>query len=106
MWVRKTVFIPAAADPKAVTPLLNAAAARRTTPGPKSTRYGVPLTTMAVAGPERAGSGRGVPVPSMTICDVGVGSGDDGWILRTRQSSRILEVLITPCHRSAADVSR
>src|SRR6266853_6214022 len=42
-------------------------------PGPKSTRYGVPLTTIAVAGPERSGSGRGVPVPSMTICVVGVG---------------------------------
>src|SRR5438552_11786891 len=52
--------------PKAVTPFRCAAAARRLTPGPKSTRYGVPLTTMAVAGPERSGSGSGVPVPSMT----------------------------------------
>src|SRR5688572_18664823 len=31
-------------------------------------RYGVSLTTMAVAGPERSGSGFGVPVPSKTIC--------------------------------------
>src|SRR5437867_2937821 len=51
--------------PKAVTPFRCAAAARRMTPGPKSTRYGVPLTTMAVRGPERSGPGSGVPVPSM-----------------------------------------
>src|SRR5256885_309998 len=47
-------------------PFSYAAVARRTTPGPKSMRYGVSLTTMAVAGPARFGSGRGVPVPSMT----------------------------------------
>src|SRR5688572_10508169 len=49
------------------TPFCEAAAIRRTTPGPKSTRYGVPLTTIAVAGPERSGSGLGVPVPSRTM---------------------------------------
>src|SRR5687767_9906015 len=43
-----------------------AAAILRTTPGPKSMRYGVPSTTIAVAGPERSGSGLGVPVPSRT----------------------------------------
>src|SRR4029453_5750978 len=48
---------------KALTPLLRAAAARLTTPVPRSTRYGVPLTTIAVQGPERSGSGNGVPVP-------------------------------------------
>src|SRR5688572_24474427 len=48
------------------TPFCEAAATRRTTPGPKSMRYGVPLTTIAVAGPERSGSGLGVPVPSKT----------------------------------------
>ena len=47
-------------------PFSNAAAARRTMPGPMSTRYAVPLTTTAVAGPDRSGSGRGVPVPSRT----------------------------------------
>src|SRR5206468_11121988 len=36
------------------------------TPVPKSIRYGVSLTTITVAGPERFGSGRGVPVPSIT----------------------------------------
>ena len=30
--------------------------------------YGVPLTTMAVDGPECSGSGAGVPVPRRTIC--------------------------------------
>jgi len=49
------------------TPFSEAAAIRRTTPGPKSMRYGVPLTTIAVAGPERSGSGLGVPVPSRTM---------------------------------------
>src|SRR5579863_7941238 len=29
--------------------------------------YGVPFTTMAVDGPERSGSGKGVPVPRRTI---------------------------------------
>jgi hypothetical protein len=46
--------------------LSNAPCARRMTPAPKSTRYAVPLTTMAVAGPERAMSNPGVPVPSIT----------------------------------------
>src|SRR5919106_6121962 len=49
------------------TPFCEAAAIRRTTPGPKSMRYGVPLTTIAVAGPDRSGSGLGVPVPSRTM---------------------------------------
>src|SRR4030095_3601271 len=49
------------------TPFCAAAAIRRTTPGPKSMRYGVPLTTIAVAGPERSGSGLGVPVPRSTM---------------------------------------
>jgi hypothetical protein len=41
--------------------------------------------TMAVAGPERAGSGRGVPVPSMTICEAGTEAGDvSGLLLSTR----------------------
>src|ERR1044072_4925481 len=51
---------------RAVTPSRSAAAARRTTPGPASTRYGVPFTTTATAGPERSGSALGVPVPSTT----------------------------------------
>src|SRR6476620_8606645 len=52
----------------AAMPLLVAAAlARRTTPGPKSTRYGVSFTTIAVAGPDRSGVGPGVPVPRRTI---------------------------------------
>src|SRR5689334_20072132 len=38
--------------------------ARRTTPGPASTRYARPPVTMATAGPIRSGSGFGVPVPS------------------------------------------
>src|ERR1039457_6317163 len=41
-------------------------------PRAKSTRYGVPLTTMAVHGPERSGSGKGVPVPRRTIWVLGV----------------------------------
>src|SRR5712692_8937347 len=47
-------------------PFRCAAAARRTTPGPKSTRYGWPLTMTAVAGPERSGVGLGLPVPRRT----------------------------------------
>src|SRR5262249_1527529 len=43
-----------------------AAAARRTTPGPQSTRYARPPAITAADGPERSGSGLGVPVPSMT----------------------------------------
>src|SRR5262245_61410837 len=35
-------------------------------PVPASTRYAVSFATIAVAGPERAGSGSGVPVPSIT----------------------------------------
>src|SRR5437879_3447836 len=64
------------------TPLRNAAEARRTTPGPQSTMYGVSLTTMATDGPERSGSADGFPVPSSTIwvrggevAGVGVGVG-------------------------------
>src|SRR4051812_40459664 len=38
-----------------------------------STRYARSPTTIAVAGPERSGTGRGVPVPSITIF-VGGGS--------------------------------
>jgi len=43
-----------------------AAEALLTTPGPKSTRYALPLTTTAVAEPDLSGSGCGVPVPSRT----------------------------------------
>src|SRR5713226_2381136 len=50
----------------AAMPFRCAAAARRTIPGPKSTRYGWPLTMMAVAGPERSGVGPGLPVPRRT----------------------------------------
>src|SRR6187402_830766 len=49
-----------------------AALARRTTPGPKSTRYAVSFTTIAVAGPDRSGVGAGVPVPRRTIFDPAV----------------------------------
>jgi hypothetical protein len=49
-------------------PRANAAAARRTTPGPKSTRYGTSSTTIATAGPNRSGSAFGVPVPRRTSC--------------------------------------
>src|SRR6185503_14795384 len=50
-----------------VTPLSTTADfARRTMPAPMSTRYGVSLTTIAVAGPERSGSAGGFPVPSST----------------------------------------
>src|SRR6266508_3278149 len=52
--------------------------ARRTTPAPKSTRYGVSLTTTAVAGPERSGSAGGLPVPSRTT-RVPPDAGDGGW---------------------------
>src|SRR5436190_786183 len=48
------------------TPFRKAADARRTTPGPQSTRYGVLLTTIATAGPARTGSAAGLPVPSIT----------------------------------------
>ena len=41
-------------------------AARRTMPGPASTRYASSPTTIATAGPDRSGSAFGVPVPSMT----------------------------------------
>ena len=44
-----------------------APAARRTIPGPASTRYDSPLTTIASDGPERSGSALGVPVPSITM---------------------------------------
>ena len=56
---------------KPVTPFLRAAAACRTTPAPTSTRYDAPFTTIAVHGPERSGSGNGVPVPRRTICVLG-----------------------------------
>src|SRR5260370_3519783 len=56
-----------------------AALARRTTPGPKSTRYALLSTTMAVAGPERSGSGTGVPVPSSTT-RVRVACSFGGWL--------------------------
>src|SRR5229473_2706529 len=62
------------------------------TPGPKSTRYGVPLTTMAVAGPERSGSGRGVPVPSMTICVVGVGASRGLFCFRLMRAKPRLQI--------------
>ena len=52
-------------------PLRVAAVARRTTPAPASKRYAAPLTTIAVAGPERSGSGSGVPVPRKTTCVAG-----------------------------------
>src|SRR5947207_1416420 len=72
---------------KALTPLLRAAAARLTTPVPRSTRYGVPLTTMAVQGPERSGSGNGVPVPRRTIwvCGAALSCASAAqWIVETR----------------------
>src|SRR4030095_6141283 len=67
-------------------PLVRTAAlARRTTPGPKSTRYTSSSTTMAVAGPDRSGSGPGVPVPSSTTrgrIDGAVAAGA-GWACET-----------------------
>src|SRR5712691_4150935 len=45
--------------------------ARRTTPGPRSTRYGVSFTTTATHGPDRSGIGPGVPVPSRTTFVIG-----------------------------------
>jgi hypothetical protein len=42
-------------------------------PGPKSTRYGVSRTTMAVAGPELSGFQPGTPVPSSTTCVIAEG---------------------------------
>ena len=69
-WVMKAILRATVSKP--LTPFLRAAAACRTTPVPRSTRYGVPLTTIAVEGPERSGSGNGVPVPSRTIWVVGV----------------------------------
>jgi hypothetical protein len=52
----------------AVTPLIGrwAALSCRSTPGPASTRKTRSPTTIAVAGPEAAGSSRGIPVPSRT----------------------------------------
>src|SRR3954451_17461714 len=49
-------------------PLRTASDARRTTPAPASNRYARSLTTIAVAGPDRSGSGSGVPVPRNTTC--------------------------------------
>jgi hypothetical protein len=46
--------------------LIAAPLARRTTPGPKSIRYAVSFTTIAVAGPDLSGVAAGVPVPSRT----------------------------------------
>jgi hypothetical protein len=57
---------------QASTPFWRAAAAGRTTPVPRSTSYGVPFTMMAVPGPERSGSGKGVPVPRRTIWVLGI----------------------------------
>src|SRR5689334_4703413 len=45
-------------------PCFQACAARRTTPGPESTRYECSFTCIASDGPERAGLGGGAPVPS------------------------------------------
>src|SRR2546423_5754897 len=60
-------------------PFRKAAEARRTTPGPQSTRYGVLLTRIATDGPERSGSALGFPVPSITTWvrdDTAPGVGD------------------------------
>src|SRR6185436_15052136 len=60
--------------------LVAAALARRTTPGPKSTRYAVSLTTIAVAGPDRSGVAAGVPVPRRTtFVWLGWGAGEGCW---------------------------
>src|SRR5258706_529590 len=73
-----------------------AAFARRMTPAPKSTRYGVPLTTTAVAGPERSGSGTGFPVPSRTICVWLVGPATGCWAA-ARGTVRIAsEAIVAP----------
>src|ERR1700694_4500800 len=50
-----------------------AARKRRITPGPASNNNTRPPTTTAVAGPEAAGSGYGVPVPSRMTSVAGVG---------------------------------
>src|SRR2546427_7559259 len=51
-----------------------AACNRRITPGPASNRSTRPPTTTAVAGPEVAGSGYGVPVPRRITWVVGAGN--------------------------------
>src|SRR5262245_20882323 len=85
----------------AVSPLSNAACARRTTPGPASTRYGVPPATITVAGPERIGSGRGVPVPSSTTCVRVGGAAGCEWTAAARPAiaistlDTILRLLLT-----------
>src|SRR5262249_5007223 len=56
-------------------PLRAAAAARRTTPAPQSTRYARLPATIAVAGPERSGSAFGVPVPRSTRRESGISGG-------------------------------
>jgi hypothetical protein len=62
-----------------------AAAMRRITPGPASNRKVRPLQTIAVAGPKHIGSGRGMPVPSITsvVPDAGRSAA------RTIQSMRV-----------------
>src|SRR5690348_10191311 len=52
-----------------------ALAARRTIPGPASTRYDELPTMIATAGPDRSGSAFGVPVPSTTTRVAGGGEG-------------------------------
>src|SRR5438093_1956399 len=60
-----------------------AARKRRITPAPTSNRNTRPLTTTAVAGPDAAGSGYGVPVPSRitSVADdaLAVEAGLPGW---------------------------
>src|SRR6267154_4909651 len=58
-----------------------AAFKRRITPGPASNKNTRPATTTAVAGPDAAGSGYGVPVPSrITSVPVADGISADEWV--------------------------
>src|SRR3954471_4930167 len=64
-----------------------AAAARRTMPGPASTRYAAPFTITASAGPERSGSALGVPVPSTTREAAGAGGTAGAWVVSAAASA-------------------
>src|SRR5258708_26477339 len=62
-----------------------AARKRRITPGPASNKRTVPSTTTAVAGPDAAGSGYGVPVPRrITLVVVAFKSEGDVFMLWTK----------------------
>ena len=78
-WVMKTIFSSFALS--AANPFFSAAAARRTTPGPQSTRYARSFTTTATAGPQRSGSALGFPVPNTTTCARVVGLSDFSWAM-------------------------